>query len=48
MLEIKLNVHQTDTSNSVCVSQVGGEALVAEDDHVRGDVLLAVRLPERA
>lgn len=32
----------------VCLSQVGGEALVAEDDHVGGDVLLAVRPPERA
>lgn len=32
----------------MCVSQVGGEALVAEDDHVGGDVLLAVRLPEGA
>lgn len=29
-------------------SQVGGEALVAQDDHFGGDVLLAVRLPERA
>lgn len=31
----------------MCVLQVGCEALVAEDDPVRGNVLLAVRLPER-
>lgn len=34
----------------VCVhgSQVGCEGLITEDDCVGGDVLLAVRLPERA
>lgn len=32
----------------MCGSQVGCEGLVGGDDRVGGDVLLAVRLPERA